>query len=199
MLRPVSSCRWMISSPGAGATSRGYSLFSPTRSAMPRSCPAPFATAPSPGSARQPSSAGKSTGHRSESGKASTDSCAGTCARRLGSPLDRAADAGSLVGWPLARAGDCDHGLVEVAPRTRHPLAVARIVDAAPVFQFQAGIEAEEIRRADGAIGPRHILAAVDDIGEWQLLHLGKLLHVVEGVCRIGRDIVWHDGDRCDA
>ena len=66
-------------------------------------------------------------------------------------------------------------------------------------MQAQPRVEAEEVRRADGAVGARDILRLVEQIGEREALLARHRDHVVETVLRIGLGIVRSDGDDSDA
>src|SRR5690606_577461 len=81
-------------------------------------------------------------------------------------PLDRAAHAGNLPGRTALGRGDFLHRLEQVAPHALGRGFLARFVEAATVLQFEITIEAEEVRRAYRAIGLRHRLRFVDDVGE---------------------------------
>ena len=77
--------------------------------------------------------------------------------------------------------------------------AGAAFVEAAAVGKLAGGIEAEEVGRAQRAVGPRHRLVLVVEIGEGELVGLGEALHVGKGVLRMRPRIVGADRGKAEA
>ena len=85
-------------------------------------------------------------------------------------PLDRTADRGDLLAaarcrlarpasWPRRGRG----------ARLAGAGFLARIVEPAAVLELQVGVEAEEVRRAYGAVGLGHCLRFVEHVGEGEV------------------------------
>ncbi len=92
-------------------------------------------------------------------------------------PLDRAADRRMLDRRRRAGARDRHHRVEQLARRRRVGRA-SRRVEPAAVGELQVAVEAEEIRRADGAVGARDVLRLVDHVGEREAVLRGERLHV---------------------
>src|SRR5262249_45778499 len=113
-------------------------------------------------------------------------------------PLDRAADARRLGSRALASARDFQHPFVELTRRIRLRPA-SGIVEPAAVLQLKLGVEAEEVRRADGAVRLGYRLRLVPEVGEGETHALRQRAHVVKGVLGVVRRIVAADRHRPDA
>src|SRR5689334_22848838 len=107
--------------------------------------------------------------------------CAGKGAALRRLPFDRAADGGRLIAGLLA-GGDRAHCFQELAFRAGRRWAGAAGIEPAAIFQGPRRVEAEEVRRADRTIGPRHVLTLVMEIGEGEAMLGGEAAHVVEAV-----------------
>src|SRR5271166_6889951 len=85
-------------------------------------------------------------------------------------PLDRAANGGDLVRRRLASRGDGAHGLEELAARAGRGRRGAAFVEAAAIFELEVAVVAEEIGRAQRAIGARNVLGFVMKVGELEIM-----------------------------
>ena len=81
-----------------------------------------------------------------------------------------------------------------------HFRGVDRVIDAASgVDQFALGIENEEMRRAQGAVGQRGRLAFVAQVGPGEVLFLHRADHQFERVFRMHQYGIGVDADKDDA
>ena len=107
-------------------------------------------------------------------------------------PTDGTCSGGRLAGR------DGAHGLDQLATRGRGYRCGAALVEAAAIPELALLVVAEEIRRADRAVGPRHRLVLVVQVRKRETVRLGEALHVGEGVLRIGLRIVGADRREAD-
>jgi hypothetical protein len=76
-------------------------------------------------------------------------------------PLDRAADRRDLIRGRRAAGGDGAHRFETLAAGVRRRRGGAAFVELAAIFELQVAVEAEEVGRADGAIGASDVLRLV--------------------------------------
>jgi len=85
-----------------------------------------------------------------------------------------------LLGRPLARSGDLQHGFPQFAFLRPGRLPRAGAVHPAALLQLARAAEAEEIRRADGAVSAGNLLRLVDQIGKREIMLRREELHVLK-------------------
>src|SRR5258706_3547578 len=113
-------------------------------------------------------------------------------------PLYRASERPALLLGAAFACGDLQHGLEELAPAAGARLEAA-VVQPSVVLQPEPGVVAEEFGRLRRAVGPRHRLALVQQVGEAEAVLRGEALHVLKTVLRIGGGVVGHDRGTADA
>jgi hypothetical protein len=100
-----------------------------------------------------------------------------------------------LILWAVASLGHRLHRLEKVAVGIGHQRH-ARRIETPAILQFVLRIEAEEVGRALGAIGVRHLLCLIDNVrrkGEAMLPC--ECRHIFNGIRAIRLGVIWHDGD----
>ena len=74
--------------------------------------------------------------------------------------------------------------------RVRRRRRGAALVQPAAIFELELPVEAEEVRRADRAIGARDLLRLIVQIGKREAVLFGELAHLGKGILRIACRVV---------
>ena len=104
---------------------------------------------------------------------------------------------GACPGWRFASRGNGPHRSSD-PPRAGWRRRGAAFVEATTVFQPAVRVVAEEVGRADGAIGPRDPLVLVVQIGERKCVCLREALQRLEQVRGVGVGVVGADRGETD-
>ena len=110
--------------------------------------------------------------------------CSNSCATR--------ADRRHLIADRLALSNRA-HGFNKLPTSIRRRWRRAALVQAAAISKFLLRVVAEKIRSAHRAVGSRHRLILIVQVGKPEIMRLGEPPHVGEGVLRIAFGVVRAD------